>query len=232
MRYRVAIEDIEPNHWVAWVLDLPGCFSSARSADEAIAYTPLRINSYYKWLGSHHPTLKAPQEPPEIDVIETFHSYMAEGERDYRVNAFFEDDRRPLNYWEVVVALRLLTWTRLDLWNLLRPLTQEQMEQAIPGEKSNSIAKIVGHIARVEASYFSHLELGPDPQQLPQNPLSRLVSVRAHTRRQIPWMIGRRRTARVHGELWSARKIIRRTLWHERDHTAHIAKLLQQRANS
>jgi hypothetical protein len=30
------------------------------------------------------------------------------------------------------------------------------------------------------------------------------------------------------GETWSARKVMRRTLWHERDHTAHILKLRQR----
>ena len=226
MRYRLAIEDMEPNHWIAWVLDLPGCFSSGRTADEAIARAPGRIKAYYAWLGHHHRTLQAPQEAPELDVIETFHSYPAKNDPNYWVNAFFDDDRRPLNYWEIVIALRLLTWTRLDLWNVLRPLTQAQLEQPIPGEKDNSIGQIVGHIARAENWYFSHLNLGLDPKQLPDNPLGRLVAVRAHTRRQIPWLIGRRRTAEVSNEIWSARKILRRTLWHERDHTAHIARLL------
>lgn len=227
MRYRLAIEDMKPNHWIAWVLDLPGCFSSGRTADEAIARAPERINTYYRWLGSHHRTLQAPVEAPELDIIETFHSYRAGGNTDYQVNALFTDDRRPLNYWEVVVALRLLTWTRLDLWNVLRPLTPEQLERPLPGEFKGSIGGLVEHIASTENWYFGHLGLGLKPQQLPENPLTRLVTVRAHTRRQIPWMIGRRRTAEVSGETWSTRKIIRRTLWHERDHTAHIAKLLK-----
>jgi hypothetical protein len=28
------------------------------------------------------------------------------------------------------------------------------------------------------------------------------------------------------GEFWSPRKVLRRTLWHERDHTEHLRKLL------
>ena len=31
----------------------------------------------------------------------------------------------------------------------------------------------------------------------------------------------------VDEEFWSPRKVLRRALWHERDHTAHINKLLQ-----
>jgi hypothetical protein len=30
MRIRIAVEDIEPNHWIAWAFDLPACYSSAR----------------------------------------------------------------------------------------------------------------------------------------------------------------------------------------------------------
>jgi hypothetical protein len=28
------------------------------------------------------------------------------------------------------------------------------------------------------------------------------------------------------GEFWSPRKLLRRAVWHERDHTGHIRKLL------
>jgi|GEM_PF-3187094 hypothetical protein len=33
----------------------------------------------------------------------------------------------------------------------------------------------------------------------------------------------------VDGEFWSPRKVLRRAIWHERDHTAHSKKLLQSR---
>jgi hypothetical protein len=34
---------------------------------------------------------------------------------------------------------------------------------------------------------------------------------------------------KVDGEFWSPRKVLRRAIWHERDHTAHSKKLLQSR---
>jgi hypothetical protein len=34
--------------------------------------------------------------------------------------------------------------------------------------------------------------------------------------------------ATLSGETWSARKVLRRAMWHERDHTQHIRKLRQQ----
>lgn len=32
------------------------------------------------------------------------------------------------------------------------------------------------------------------------------------------------------GEFWSPRKLLRRAIWHERDHTNHILQLLKQRS--
>ncbi len=37
---------------------------------------------------------------------------------------------------------------------------------------------------------------------------------------------GVNQVAGLDGELWSPRKVLRRTLWHERDHTGHIRKLI------
>ena len=56
MRYRLGMEDIEPDHYVAWALDLPGCFSSARSEADAVAHAPERIAGYYAWLAGHDGT--------------------------------------------------------------------------------------------------------------------------------------------------------------------------------
>jgi hypothetical protein len=51
--------------------------------------------------------------------------------------------------------------------------------------------------------------------------------VRQHTRAQLPGLVGDTRIAVRADEEWSARKVLRRTLWHEQDHTGHIARLVQ-----
>src|SRR5688500_5546599 len=98
MRYRVAVEDIEPNHWIAWLLDLPGCYSAARTSAEAIAQAPAKIARYYEWIAQHDPTLSIPTEPIEIDLAETFQAFPSKRDPEYIVNAFFDDDRRPVGY--------------------------------------------------------------------------------------------------------------------------------------
>jgi predicted RNase H-like HicB family nuclease len=221
MIYRVGVEDIEPNHWLGWVLDLPGCFSAAASEAEAIARVPAAIAAYYAWLARQDSTLPLTTGPGEVRVVESFRAFSDPNDPTYLVNAFFEEDRRPLSYWDVTVALRLLDWTRQELQQVLRPATPEQL--------AGPIGKLVKHIANAENWYFSRLALGLDPSHLPPDPVERLAAVRANARSQLIYLIGDEQIASLNSEQWSARKILRRTLWHERDHTRQLRQLLVQR---
>lgn len=226
MRIRLAVEDMEPNHWIAWALDLPACYSSAGTIAEAIADAPQRIAEYFSWLSKHDSSLPIVNEPIEAEVVETFHSFASQEDPDYVVNALFEDDRRPLGYWDVETALRLLEGTRQDLMMLIQSTSGAQLRQAIPGEVRGSIVGIIEHIATAENWYFERWGLGLKREQFPNDPLAKIEIVRANTKRQLVKLIGDERVTRNYDELWSARKVVRRTLWHERDHTQHIANLL------
>jgi predicted RNase H-like HicB family nuclease len=226
MKYRVAVEEVEPGHWVAWALDLPGCFSSASTEDEAVERAPERIAEYFTWLASHDATLPPLEGPFEVEVMETFRAFASNEDPRYSVNAFFKDDRRVVGYWDVEVALRLLVWTREDLLRAVEPLTRERLDEPVAGEVRGSIGGILEHVARAENWYFGHLDLGLDRAQLPGDPFEMLRVVRANTRGNLVRFVGEERITNRREELWSARKVVRRTLWHERDHTQHIGGLL------
>lgn len=226
IRYRCAVEDIEPQHWIVWMLDLPACFSSARTEKGALERAPDRIAQYYSWITDHDPSMSVPDRPLEIDVVETFHSFPCPEDSDYLVNAFFEDDRRPLTVWDVDVALRLFNWTRQDLHSVLGSARPDQLLATIDNEVHKLILGIVGHIAHAENWYFNHLDLGLEPSELPEDLLERLEAVRENTRSQLVELIGVDTIEENCGEHWSPRKVIRRALWHERDHTQHITKRL------
>ncbi len=57
-------------------------------------------------------------------------------------------------------------------------------------------------------------------------PARGLEMVRAHLVGLLPKLEGLNRVIGLDGELWSPRKVMRRTAWHERDHIEHIRKLL------
>jgi hypothetical protein len=42
----------------------------------------------------------------------------------------------------------------------------------------------------------------------------------------LPGLSGSKQVMGIDGEFWSPRKLLRRAVWHEYDHIAHIRKLL------
>jgi predicted RNase H-like HicB family nuclease len=224
MRYRLAVEDIEPGHWVAWILDLPGCYGDGLTEEAAIAAAPAAIAAYYRWVHHHDPSL--PEAPETIDVViaERFTAHPAANHPDYLVNAFFDDDNRRLDYWEVAVAARLLSWAVADLDEVLACVPPEWLSGA--GVQRSDVAAIVMHIATAENWYFGMLGFDLDRQNSPAEPRLWLAAVQANTRAQLPRLVGDGRVATFNGEKWAARKVLRRALWHTRDHTQHIAQLL------
>src|SRR6478609_4900363 len=137
MEYHLGVEDIEPYRWLAWVLDLPGCFAAADSeADAATA---------------------APAAEVAVQVAEVFHGYIGEG--DYWVNALFADDRRPLTPADVDTGLRLLTYTRQDLTNLVAGLSPAALAARHSAVQGASITSLLQHMATAERWYFGNLGL-------------------------------------------------------------------------
>jgi uncharacterized damage-inducible protein DinB len=228
MRIRLVVEDMEPNHWIAWAVDLPGCFSSATTAQSAIAKAPQKIIEHFSWLSKHDNSLLVVNDTDtiETEVVETFQSFPSSEDPDYIVNAFFESDRQPLGYWDFEIALRLLTWTRQDLLDVLHSVSQDSLNKPIPDEVRGSIAGIIAHVAVAENWYLDQLGYGLAQADLPKDPLEKLERVRSNTREQLAKLIGDDRITKNSDELWSARKVLRRTLWHEQDHTQHIVRLL------
>src|SRR4051812_3642497 len=120
MEYHLGVEEIEPYRWLAWVLDLPGCFAAADSEADAVAAAPAAIRAYFAWLTRHGAPV-APADEVAVKVAEVFHGYIGEG--DYWVNALFAHDRRPLSPADVDRGLRLLAYSRQDLAGLVAGLS-------------------------------------------------------------------------------------------------------------
>jgi hypothetical protein len=111
---------------------------------------------------------------------------------------------------------------------VLHLATIEQLEASISDEVYGSILGIVDHVASAENWYFQQLDVGSELVDLPADPSERLEAVRSNTLSQLPGLIGREEVTENCDEFWSPRKVVRRALWHERDHTSHILSLLSQ----
>ncbi|MFQ5943690.1 MAG: DinB family protein [Anaerolineales bacterium] len=222
MPYVVCAEELEGN-WVAHVPDLPACFNSHKERETAISGTPKAIESYLEWSNNHGLRISGLSGP--MIVAEVARSWIYE--QDYEVNAFFASDRPPLTEAELKEVEKILHATRKDLEHELEDISDEAATTELPGERW-SIMGILNHVASAEQWYFDRLGMALSTAELPADPATRLVAVRDHTLASLPALAARIGVVTLSGETWSARKVIRRTLWHERDHTEHIRKIKQR----
>lgn len=224
MAYRLAVEDMEQNHWVAWALDLPGCYSAARTQEEAVVLAPTAISRYFTWLKNNGYRDLPRGGRTEVEVVDVFRSYVSEGM--YVVNAFFEDDRHPLTEEETTFAVWVMGPIREDLLDLLDRVPDTKIDRPVPGEVHSSILGILEHIAWTEWWCLDRLGLSFPREAMPGDPFKMLRATRDHTEKILPGLAGVEKIETVKGERWSPRKMLRRVLWHEQDHIGHISKLL------
>ena len=226
MPYHLGVEDMEPNHWIAYVFDLPGCTSSAETQDGAVLLAPARIAEYFDWRTRRGRPSPLADEGIVTQVDEVFRSHPDKDDPETIVRAFFKDDRRPLKPDEMDDVRWLLEQTRADLMAVIEPITATRRKRGISGERFKDINDILMHVAWAERWYFDRLGLAFPRDDMPNNPLKALDKVRANTLAMLPRLVGNTQVVERSGELWSARKVVRRMLWHERDHTQHIGKVM------
>jgi hypothetical protein len=228
MQIRVGLENNIEGRSLAWVLDHPGCFAYGSDGTEAILRVPQALITYREWIGEKtaHSWLSN-LEDFDIALTEVFDCYkVSSGNREIEINAFFQDDTRLLSAVEFDQASQLLTWNRLDLEQLISPLTPQQCEQKFSGERW-SIDGVIRHVANANWWYLDRLDLAAVPRdQLSNNPVERLNQVHELLISCLPALKNCPDLKEVDGETWSARKVLRRALWHIRDHHFHIERLL------
>lgn len=223
MRYTVCLEEME-GRWVAHVPALWGCFASADECEAAQALAPQAIRDYLSWRQAHgdESVPLVPSEPPlQIAVDEIIREWLHPTDPDgYVVNAFFAADVAPLAAEDISQAQRLLEWSRADLLEAANGLTPDVLKQPVEGEWS--IGGILNHTSRAEWWYLTRLGLAPPADHEPGTWRERLDMARARLMDVLPQLLGVARVEVHVGEVWSPRKMLRRALWHERDHTHHI----------
>lgn len=231
MIFRIAVENnYEGYRSIAWALEHPGCFAYGVDSEEALDNLPDAIQAYADWIGQHEPPWIDPAKT-ELIVEETFHDYDITPEFDivekgeYTVEPFFQYEWKPILAKEMEQVLKLLAWSRQDLLELLGRLTPEQWSYQGAGERWE-VSGIVRHIGGAEWWYLDRLGLAFGREEVPPDPMERLEKTRQRTLEALPRLVEVKQVTGLDGELWSPRKVVRRTIWHERDHTEHIRKVL------
>jgi predicted RNase H-like HicB family nuclease len=223
---RAGLEDVESDHWVVFVFDLIGCYSSGRTEEEAVAQSAERVREYFHWLGRKDGNPAVFEDSVQVTVIERILSRPSPADPNRRILAFFEDDRRPLRLWDIDMILRLLAWNRQDLLGLLQAAPPDAWDLPVPGLVWKTPKGLVEHICDTEEWLLSRLGIGRDRNGLPHGMSERLEAVRACTLQAVPDLAEKEMVRESEGECWSPRKLVRRLLWHERDHVRQLESIL------
>ena len=219
MAYIVCAEEID-GHWVAHVPDLPGCFTTHDEREKAIQAVPAAVEEFVTWCGGHGLRITGLSAP--MIVSEVIRAW--EFEDGYKVHAFFASDRPPLTEEELPEYEALLRATMVDLLSVVNDLRPEDEHREFPGE-ARTIAGILSHVARGDLFYLDRLGLAFSQHELSDDARASLKKVGDHMLSTLPALMKRSGAMTLGGETWSARKVLRRSLWHRRDHTFHIEKL-------
>ncbi len=227
--YDVYLEETADGATLALILDLPGCFSSGSSRQQALERLQQALAEYHTWLRQHDDYTPEVRGPFVFNVKEVF-QITYEGE--YEVNSFFTPDAEPATDEDIEWALALLGWQREDLLERVGGLSDKVLDWRPADEPASmSIRQILDHIAQAEVWYMGRLDEQPPRiivADLPGPTLDRLQRVRqASIMRIKTYPKELRGTMFTHrGERWTLRKVLRRAVWHERDHLNQIDELL------
>lgn len=230
MIFEIGLENGMEGRSMAWVFDHPACFTYGQDSQEAIQNLPDSIAAYIDWLHHHDPQSQLSVEEIETHLKETWEVYQVDDNFElvddgYEVNAWFLHDWKPLTEEEIQRGIELLSWSREDLLAVVTDLSQEDLQRRYPDERWN-IAGILRHVGGAEWWYLDRLDLAFPRPEVPTDPFERLEKVRKRFLEVLPELAGSKQVVGMDGELWSPRKMLRRAIWHERDHTFHIRKLL------
>ena len=126
---------------------------------------------------------------------------------------------------EIEHALKVFSWQRDELLAGLSTLDPEILLRDHPGQRWNIIG-IAKHVANAELWYLQRLELTETiSQDLSPDFIPRLAQTSALINSAFSSFRDKVVVRGIDGEFWSYRKIVRRTLWHQRDHIEHIKQL-------
>lgn len=231
MLLRVGIENGMEGRSLAWALEHPGCFAYGKNEHEALQNLPSQFQNYVDWITRNEQYPWLTPIDPELHVEEIWEAFFLTDDYEladdgYEVDAWFLHDWKPLTGLEIERGIKMLSWSRKDLLDLVAGLSDDTLNYIHPGERW-SIVGILKHVGGAEWWYQDLLDLAFPRDQVPEEWSARLEVVRDSLIRLLPTLVGVSRVVGKHGEFWSPRKLLRRALWHEIDHIQHIQQLIQ-----
>ncbi len=223
----------------AFVPDCPGSWVFGRTPRSALKKVRAALVEWHGWLRRHgeRPHIKVDEiEVVEDEILRVTYNPVEAG----KPEPLFWSEVLPISGKEIERTIQLMNYSRSDLLKLVSALDEEVLDWQ-PPEKPRTIRNCLKHIGIVEWWYITRLDIDL-PEEFPEDVFELLHSTREvalHNLQNLPeekWSGVFQPKKYVDPEaivcnLWTARKMLRRLVDHERLHTRYIEKILKMNQN-
>jgi len=216
----------------AFIPDCPGCWVFGRTPKRALMKVKNALAEWFDWMEKHGEQVPSEAKNFEIEVAEVLRVNYNPVEAG-KPEPLFWSEVLPITKKDVARTLRLMTYSREDLLELVSDLGNKYLDWLPPNEP-RTIRNCLKHIARVEPWYITRLNV-----ELPSRYPRKVFQMLSYTRKIVVDYLKNFPRDKMHGifqpqkdpspicNLWTARKVLRRLVDHERLHKRYINRVIQ-----
>jgi len=216
----------------AFVPDCPGCWVFGRTKERAIEKARIAIVEWSEWQKKHGESISDISNKVEIEVTEMLRVDYNPAEAG-KPEPLFWSEVLPVQRDDIERTVRLMKYSRSDLLDLLSNISNECLDWKPPG-KPRTIRNCLKHIAYVEPWYINRLNIEvsedyPDDffELLNYTRYIVIECLKNFPERKMRGIFQPKKDRSPVCDLWTARKVLRRLVDHERLHTKYIEKVLK-----
>ncbi len=222
--------EVSPEATGAFVPDCPGCWVFGRTKKRALHKVKIAVVEWFKWLNKHKGKIPQLSNDLKIEIAEMLRVDYNPVEAG-KPEPLFWSEVLPVKREDIKRTIQLMGYSRKDLLDLVSGLTAKQLNFRPPNQP-RSIGNCLRHIASVEWWYVNRLNVDM-PEKFPRDIFGRLKHIRELVVGALEKLPGEKMRG-VHQpvkyksptcDLWTARKVLRRLVDHERLHTRYIQKV-------
>ena len=221
--------EVGPKATGAFLPAYPGCWVFGRNQNAALGKAKEAALAWHGWIRSHGEKVESPSTI-KTDPVEVMHVSYNPAEAG-KPEPLFWSEIPAVSFRDVDRTLRLMRYSRSDLLGLCSNLDKPLLSWK-PRSEPRSIANCLRHIAMAEWWYVTRLDIDL-PRNFPTDVFELLARNRHLAELSLVRLTEDQRRSVFQPEndpspvcnLWTARKVLRRFVDHERLHTGYIKRI-------